>query len=58
VTRDSRHGLPVADNLLARNFTPTAHNQVWTSDITCLWTDKGWLYLAIVLDLFNRDGVG
>ena len=54
VTTDSRHGLPVADNLLARNFTPTAPNQVWTSDITYLWTDEGWLYLAIVLDLFNR----
>ncbi len=55
---DSRHGLPVADNLLARNFTPTAPNQVWTSDITYLWTDEGWLYLAIVLDLFNREVVG
>ncbi len=57
-TTDSRHGLPVADNLLARNFTPTAPNQVWTSDITYLWTDEGWLYLAIVLDLFNREVVG
>jgi len=43
---------------LARNFTPTAPNQVWTSDITYLWTDEGWLYLAIVLDLFNREVVG
>jgi len=58
VTTDSKHGLPVADNLLARNFTPTAPNQVWTSDITYLWTDEGWLYLAIVLDLFNREVVG
>jgi len=58
VTTDSRHGLPVAENLLARNFTPTAPNQVWTSDITYLWTDEGWLYLAIVLDLFNREVVG
>ena len=58
VTTDSRHGLPVADNLLARHFTPTAPNQVWTSDITYLWTDEGWLYLAIVLDLFNREVVG
>jgi putative transposase len=41
VTTDSRHGLPVAENLLARNFTPTAPNQVWTSDITSLWTDEG-----------------
>ena len=58
VTTDSTHGLPVADNLLDRNFTPTAPNQVWTSDITYLWTDEGWLYLAIVLDLFNREVVG
>jgi len=58
VTTDSRHGLPVADNLLERNFTPAAPNQVWTSDITYLWTEEGWLYLAIVLDLFNREVVG
>lgn len=58
VTTDSKHGLPVAANLLARNFTPAAPNQVWTSDITYLWTDEGWLYLAIVLDLFNREVVG
>lgn len=58
VTTDSKHGLPVADNLLDRNFTPEAPNQVWTSDITYLWTDEGWLYLAIVLDLFNREVVG
>ncbi len=58
VTTDSKHGLSVADNLLDRNFTPTAPNQVWTSDITYLWTDEGWLYLAIVLDLFNREVVG
>jgi putative transposase len=58
VTTDSKHGLLVAENLLARNFTPTAPNQVWTSDITYLWTDEGWLYLAIVLDLFNREVVG
>lgn len=58
VTTDARHGLPVAENLLDRNFTPTAPNQVWTSDITYLWTDEGWLYLAIVLDLFNREVVG
>lgn len=57
-TTDSKHGLPVADNLLARNFAPTAPNQAWTSDITYLWTDEGWLYLAIVLDLFNREVVG
>jgi transposase InsO family protein len=58
VTTDSKHGLPVAVNLLARNFAPAAPNQVWTSDITYLWTDEGWLYLAIVLDLFNREVIG
>jgi transposase InsO family protein len=58
VTTDSKHKLPIAPNLLDRDFTPTAPNQVWTSDITYLWTDEGWLYLAIVLDLFNREVVG
>jgi putative transposase len=58
VTTDSKHNLPIAPNLLDRNFTPSAPNQVWTSDITYLWTNEGWLYLAIVLDLFNREVVG
>jgi transposase InsO family protein len=58
VTTDSKHSMPVAANLLNRNFTPDAPNQVWTSDITYLWTNEGWLYLAIVLDLFNREVVG
>ena len=58
VTTDSKHKLPCAANLLDRNFAPTAPNQVWTSDITYLWTDEGWLYLAIVLDLFNREVIG
>ena len=58
VTTDSKHNLPVAANLLNRNFTPSGPNLAWTSDITYLWTDEGWLYLAIVLDLFNREVVG
>ena len=58
VTTDSKHNLPIAPNLLERNFTPDAPNQAWTSDITYLWTDEGWLYLAIVIDLFNREVVG
>jgi len=57
-TTDSRHTLPVADNLLDRNFNPPAPNRVWTSDLTYLWTDEGWLYLAVVLDLFNREVIG
>ena len=58
VTTNSKHGLPVADNRLDRNFTPAAPNPAWTSDITYLWTDAGWLYLAMVLDWFNREIVG
>jgi transposase InsO family protein len=58
VTTDSKHKLPVAANLLNREFTPTAPNQVFSSDITYIWTDEGWLYLAVVLDLFNREIVG
>jgi putative transposase len=58
ITTDSKHGLPVAPNLLDRNFEPAMPNQVWTADITYLWTDEGWLYLAIVLDLFNREVIG
>jgi len=57
-TTDSKHALPVAGNLLDRNFMPGAPNQVWTADMTYIWTDEGWLYLAIVLDLFNREIVG
>lgn len=57
-TTDSRHNLPVAPNLLNRNFAPAAPNQVWTADLTYIWTDEGWLYLAVVLDLFNREVVG
>ena len=57
-TTDSSHSLPVADNVLARDFRPSGPDQVWTSDITYLWTEEGWLYLAIVLDLFNREVVG
>ena len=48
----------MADNLPARDVTPSGPNQVRSADITDLWTDEGWLYLAIVLDLFNREVVG
>ena len=57
-TTDSKHKLPIAKNLLDRNFTPAAPNQTWTADMTYLWTDEGWLYLAVVIDLFNREVVG
>ena len=58
VTTDSRHSLPVADNRLDRNFSPAAPNRVWTADLTYVWTDEGWLYLAVVLDLYSRQVVG
>jgi putative transposase len=57
-TTDSNHALPVAPNLLDRQFMPSAPNQVWTSDITYVATDEGWLYLAVVIDLFSRQVVG
>jgi len=58
VTTDSKHKLPIAPNLLERNFTTQAPNQVWTSDISYIATDEGWLYLAAVIDLFSRAVVG
>lgn len=58
VTTDSKHDLPVAPNRLNREFTADCPNQKWASDITYLWTDEGWLYLAVVIDLFSRAVVG
>ena len=58
VTTDSKHKLPIAPNLLQRNFTPVGPNMVWTSDITYIATDEGWLYLTAVIDLFSRLVVG
>ena len=58
VTTDSKHDLPIAENLLARDFTPAAPDRVWSSDITYIATDEGWLYLAAVIDLFSRQVVG
>jgi transposase InsO family protein len=57
-TTDSSHSLPVAENLLARDFRRCAPNQVWVSDITFIPTDEGWLYLATTLDLYSRRIVG
>ena len=57
-TTNSRHTLPVAPNLLQQNFAATAPNQKWVGDITYLWTNEGWLYLATVLDLFSRKVIG
>ncbi len=57
-TTDSKHNLPVAPNLLDREFAVAEPDRVWVADITYLWTSEGWLYLAIVLDLFHRQIVG
>jgi len=57
-TTDSTHDLPVAPNLLGRQFTVDVPNRVWTSDITYIDTGEGWLYLAAVIDLFSRQIVG
>lgn len=58
VTTDSNHQLPIADNLLERDFSADAPNQKWVQDITYLWTSQGWLYLAVVIDLYSRAIVG
>ncbi len=57
-TTDSNHNLPVADNLLDRQFNPSEANEVWLADITYIPTRAGWLYLAAVEDLFSRMVVG
>lgn len=58
VTTDSEHSLPLAPNLLQRDFTAEAPDQKWTSDITYIETAEGWLYLAAILDLHSRQVVG
>ena len=58
VTTDSNHKLPVATNVLNREFSPSAPNQAWGSDITYLWTQQGWIYLAVIIDLYSRRVVG
>ena len=57
-TTDSRHRLPVADNRLDRAFDPSGPNEAWCADITCIPTREGWLYVAVVEDLFSRRIVG
>lgn len=54
----ARAGSPVAENLLDRQFTPDAPNQVWAGDITYIRTNEGWLYLAVILDLYSRRVIG
>ncbi len=57
-TTNSNHTLPVAGNLLKQDFTAQRPNQVWVGDITYIGTDEGWLYLAVVLDLYSRKVLG
>ena len=58
VTTDSHHSHPVAPNVLGQNFTAHRPNEKWVQDITYVWTSAGWLYLAVVIDLFNRQVIG
>jgi putative transposase len=57
-TTDSRHAWPIAPNRVAQRFTAAAPNQLWVTDITYVATDEGWLYVALVMDLFSRKFVG
>ena len=58
VTTNSKHNHPVAENLLGQHFQAQRPNQVWASDITYIGTYEGWLYLAVIVDLFSRQIVG
>ena len=57
-TTNSKHNLPVAPNLLEQDFAAARANEKWVQDITYLWTEQGWLYLAVVIDLHSRQVVG
>ena len=58
VTTDSTHSKPVAPDLIEQDFHAVTPNQKWVSDISSVWTDEGWLYLAVVMDLYSRAIVG
>jgi len=58
MTTDSKHHLPVAENILNRDFSTTGPNQKWCGDISYVWTDEGWIYLAVVIDLYSRAVIG
>ena len=57
-TTDSLHSFPIAPNILGQDFAATGPNQKWGADISYVWTKEGWLYLAVVIDLFARRVVG
>ena len=58
VTTDSNHKLPFFDNVLNRAFDVAEPNTAYVADITYIWTQEGWLYLAVVIDLYSRKVVG
>jgi putative transposase len=58
VTTDSNHAFNIAPNLLDQNFSATGPNQKWAGDISYIWTNAGWLYLAVILDLYSRRVIG
>jgi len=58
VTTDSNHKFNIAPNLLNRDFVADHPNQKWVVDISYVWTSEGWLYLAVVLDLYSRRVIG
>ena len=57
-TTDSNHAFNIAPNLLDQNFSATGPNQKWAGDISYIWTSEGWLYLAVILDLYSRRVIG
>jgi putative transposase len=57
-TTDSNHNLPIAENVLNCTFTATEPDRSWVADITYIPTEQGWLYLAVILDLFSRQVIG
>jgi putative transposase len=57
-TTDSRHNLPIAENILDRDFITPEPDRAWVADMTYIWTTEGWLYLAVIIDLFSRRVVG
>jgi len=57
-TPDSNHNRPIAPDLINQDFTAVAANRKWVSDLTYIWTDEGWLYLAVIMDLYSRAIIG
>ena len=57
-TTDSNHAFNIAPNLLDQDFSAAGPNQKWAGDISYIWTDEGWLYLAVILDLYSRRVIG